>query len=140
MQARPLYEAKSDRDEEREIARTLSLAWSCAVVKLPTAYNLDYAATRNNAVIGWLELKRRHCGIGEYPNIFLSLHKVFAAHKFHEVTKLPNLFVVQFDGCLAYADMLPQRPIGFRGRTDRGDWQDQEPVSLIPIADFKVIP
>jgi hypothetical protein len=137
--SRPRYETEGNTSDERRVASLLGAAWACEIVKLPTAYNLDFAALRDRRVCSWLEIKRRKITLHQFPTVYLSMHKVFAAHNFHAVTGLPCLFVVQFNDCLAYADMLPKRQIDFRGRADRGDWQDQEPVALISVGDFKII-
>ena len=136
---RPQYEKGGDRAEEARVATILCNLWNCNLVKLPTAYSLDYAATRDKQVLSWVEIKRRQRTLRKYRCVFLSMQKVFSAYNFNIVTGLPCLFVIQFDDCLAYANILePSRPIEFRGRTDRGDWQDQEPVIAIGADDFKL--
>jgi hypothetical protein len=136
---RPVYETAANRAEEDAIADAVCKAWSCTAVKLPLAYHLDRAFLRGDEVLAWTEIKRRYRTLRKFDTVFLSMQKVFAAHNFHLVTHKPCLFIVKFDDCLAYADMLPQRRIEFRGRTDRGDWQDQEAIALIPVDDFKLI-
>lgn len=139
MGERTPYETDQDRVEEDAIAKMVCEAWSCAVVKLPRAYNLDRAILRDREVMAWAEIKRRKRTLEQYPSVFLSMQKVFAAHNFHLVTGKPCLFIIKFDDCLAYADMLPKRKIEFRGRVDRGDWQDQEAAAVIPTREFKLI-
>jgi len=136
---RPIYESETDRAEENAIADMICAAWSCSVVKLPVAYHLDRAILRQKEVVAWTEIKRRKRTLRQHDSVFLSMQKVFAAHNYHRVTGKPCLFIVRFDDCLAYADMLPPRLIEFRGRTDRGDWQDQEPVVMIPVDEFRPI-
>jgi len=136
---RPVYENEGNLADERLIADAVAKAWDCTVVKLPRAYNLDYAILRHKELVAWCEIKRRFRTLEQYPNTFLSMQKVFAAHNFHNVSEKPCFFIVGFDDHLAYADMLPKRSIEFRGRTDRGDWQDVEPVATVPTADFKII-
>jgi len=134
---RPTYETQGDKDNERAIAARLGLAWNCRVVKLPRAYNLDYAALRGEAVMAWLEIKRRFRDFNEYPTCFLSMHKLLAAYQFHTVTGLQCLFIVQFNDCLVYADILAcPKVINFNGRYDRNDWQDQEPLLMIANQNF----
>ena len=139
MSNRLAYETETDRAEENAITDMVCKAWSCTVVKLPVAYHFDYALLRQKEVMAWAEIKRRKRTLRQFNSIFLSMQKVFAAHNFHLVTRKPCLFIIRFDDCLAYADMLPQRRIEFRGRIDRGDWQDQEAVVVIPADDFKLI-
>jgi hypothetical protein len=136
---RPRYEREGDRDEEARIAAVLCNRLQCDVIKLPSWYVLDFAATRAKEIVAFMEVKRRHHVLGHYPDVFLSLHKIFAAHNFHAVTALPCRFFVQFDDCLAWADMLSPRAVGMRGRMDRNDPQDIEPVAYVPVDDFKLL-
>jgi hypothetical protein len=135
---RQRYETSADIAEERRIAGILSERWGCAVIKLPLSYRLDYAGVRDGRILGWLEIKRRHRTFHQFATVFLSLQKVFAAHDFFRVVGCPCFYVVQFNDCLAYTDILADRPVEFRGRTDR-DGQDQEPVVRISTGEFKVI-
>jgi len=122
------------------MARVLCDLWNCDVVKLPRSYRLDYAALRQKRVIGWLELKRRYRNFTDHDRVFLSLQKVLAARELHESTGLSCFFVIQFNDGFFYTDILLQRRvIEFRGRVDRGDWQDQEAVIAIPLSDFRSI-
>jgi hypothetical protein len=136
---RPAYETEANRVEERRIADVLAATWDCDIVKLPRAYNLDFAAIRENRLAAWLEIKRRNRALRQFRCVFLSMQKVCAADELQSVTGRPSFFVVQFDDCLAYAHIVKQRDIEFRGRTDRNDWQDQEPVVVIPPEQFTVI-
>lgn len=139
MSVRPAYETPDDRVTEAGIAVTLGRIWRCDLRKLPNAYNLDYAAVRGSELLAWLEIKRRNRERLQYPTVFLSMQKVMAAHNLSAVTGKPSFFVVQFNDCLAFARVTANGPIDFRGRTDRGDWQDQEPVTVIDSQDFKII-
>ena len=136
---RPAYETEKDREIELEIARQLSIAWRCDVVRQHKFAHLDFELRRSAATAAWAEFKRRHVTRDTYPNIFLSLQKVFVARRMHSETGKPCFFVVQFDDCLAYANMLPVRPIAWRGRADRNDPGDYEWVALVRQDEFKVI-
>jgi hypothetical protein len=132
------YERQSDRDEEARIAAILSTAWNCSVRKMPERYTLDYAAIRDGQMVAALEIKRRHRGINQFGEVFINLNKVIAARSFEHLG-VKCFFVVQFNDCLAYADLAPKRRIEFRGREDRGDWQDQQPIVCISSTEFKII-
>jgi hypothetical protein len=136
---RPAYETENDRTEEAAITEIICQIWSCKVVKLPRAYNLDCAILRQNELMAWAEIKRRKRTLEQYPTVFLSMQKILAAHNFNRISGKPCLFVVRFDDCLAWTDMLRNRKIEFRGRVDRGDWQDQEAAAVIHTGEFKVI-
>jgi hypothetical protein len=136
---RPRYETASNIEDEQKIASALSDAWRCELKKLPTSYLLDYAAVRDNRVHSWIEVKRRRRALNQFPTVFLSLQKVMAAIRLSEVSGVRCFFVIQFDDRLAYACMTKRRPIEFRGRTDRGDRQDQEAAVVIGVEEFKTI-
>jgi hypothetical protein len=137
MNDRPTYETTTDRQHEKRIAEIISDLWFCHVRKLPVAYRLDYAASRAGEVLAWIEIKKRNCTIDQYPDVFLSLQKVIAANQLHSVSERPCMFVVEFNDALAYARIVkPGRKIMVRGRTDRNDWQDVEPIVLIPRDEF----
>jgi hypothetical protein len=137
---RPLYETTENRSDELAIALQLRTLCNCDIRKLKNVYRVDYAALRNNRVIAWIEIKRRHRTFDQYPDCYLSFEKAMFAQSLHLMSKLPCTMVVQFDDCLAFADMLvPGRQIEFAGRFDRGDWQDVEPIVLVPMAEFRIL-
>jgi hypothetical protein len=137
---RPIYETEETKAVELAMAAELSKRWGCDVVKLPRAYRLDYGARRDQRLLGWLELKRRYRNFVDHDRVFLSLQKVMGARELNAVSVLPCFLVIQFDDGFFYANILKGgRAIEFRGRTDRGDWQDQEAVIAIPCDDFREI-
>ena len=137
MNDRPIYETEESREIEKQMAEFLCRVWRCELKKLPIAYNLDYAAVRDHSVVAWLELKRRFRTLHAHHGVFLSLQKVMSAVRLHDYSDRPCFFVVLCDDGYHYADILKQKyPIEFRGRVDRNDWQDQEPVIDIPVWDF----
>ncbi len=137
MTARPIYETDDTRSIELHMAAVISRFWHCDVVKLPKSYRLDYAAMRERRIVAWLELKRRYHNFGNFDCVFLSLQKVLSAVELHDHSGLPCLFVIQCNNGFFYADMVAPRSIEFRGRVDRNDWQDQEPVAMVPVAEFR---
>ena len=136
---RPIYETPENRAAEAEIAAVIERTWSCKLHKLPLHYKLDYMACKHDQLIGWVETKRRLINRDTFEEIYLSLIKVMAAHTLHSITGKRCFFIVQFNDCLAYANILGERTVIFGGRTDRGDWQDEEPLVLIPNTDFTII-
>lgn len=139
-EARPTYETADDRDRERFIAKKIERIFNRKAIKLPKQYRLDYALMCDELITAWLEIKRRNIEFDQYPNVYLSLSKVMAAREFHGATGLPCVFFVQFNDCLAHAQMYKfGRQITFKGRTDRGDWQDLEPIVLIPMREWKIV-
>lgn len=137
---RPTYETAQSKEVERQMAIALAGLWCCDVVKLPIAYRLDYAAMRDKRITAWLELKRRYRNFADHDSVFLSLQKVLAAVELNGYSGLPCLFVVQCNDGFFYTNILKEfRTIEFRGRVDRNDWQDQEPITAIPNSEFTEI-
>ena len=54
---RPMYESDRDRINEDRIARRIEKAWRLELKKLPVSYKLDFAAVRDNVIVGWIEVK-----------------------------------------------------------------------------------
>jgi hypothetical protein len=57
---RPIYERPANLKDERDAIPKIERLWGCSLVKLPIAYNLDFAAVRDGRVVAWIEFKRRH--------------------------------------------------------------------------------
>jgi hypothetical protein len=136
---RPIYERPANLKDERDAIPKIERLWGCSLVKLPIAYNLDFAAVRDGRVVAWIEFKRRHRLFGAFADVFLSVQKLRTAHQLESVSKAGSFFVVQFDDVLVSAPILGEWPIEIRGRTDRGDWQDLEPVARIPTSAFRIL-
>ncbi len=140
MTGRPQYENAESRADEEAFAAVAEKLWNVQLRKLPIAYGLDFAALRGVEVKSLIEFKRRHRTFDQYDTTFLSAQKVMAAQRLAGATGLPTLFVVKFDDKFAYVNILSVIwRFEFRGRTDRGDWQDEEPVAVIPMSDFVVL-
>jgi hypothetical protein len=137
---RPIYETEETKAVELAMVAEIGRRWGCEVVKLPRAYRLDYGALRDKRLLAWLELKRRYRNLTDHDRVFLSLQKVTGARELNAVSALPCFLIIQFNDGFFYANILKGgRVIEFRGRTDRGDWQDQEAVIAIPHGDFREI-
>lgn len=136
MKSRPIYETKEDLRNERRIMQMFrDLGVQCE--KLPRSYHLDFCVKGLpifNAELAWFEYKRRNINWGDYPDIFVSLNKAMKARE------LPgsSYFIVETNDAMMITDFrIPfVDNISFGGRTDRGDWQDVEPVVNIPIKNF----
>lgn len=131
------YETASDRSAEREVAALIASRWSCTPVKLNDAYQLDYALLRDDKVAAWAEVK---CRGKRYSTYMLSLHKHIAARELSAAARCPALLVVRWPDWVGYLD-LSAEPDSVRmgGRTDRGDWQDIEPVAHFDVTRFRVL-
>lgn len=137
--SRPFYENSTDVSAEKAIAKLLMDSWGCDLVRLPRAYPIDFCALRLNKIIGWVEVKRRHRTFEQYPNCFLSLHKVKEGRELSELSGIPCLFAVQFNDALAYVNFKSRFALSLGGRTDRKDWQDVEPMAEFSMSSFKII-
>jgi len=54
----------------------------------------------------------------------------------------PAVFIVRADGHVRHVrvnDDIKDWHVCWKGRTDRNDWQDQEPCYLVPIELFKIL-
>jgi hypothetical protein len=139
MTGRPTYQTNSDRLNEDSIAARFSSSWKCEFVRMPDFYPIDRMAVLRNKPVAWAEIKRRHRGLRQYADVWLSLHKTIYGRQMTETTGLPFLFLVEFNDCFAYAEIKGQYQIVYGGRKDRGDWQDMEPCIQIPVDTWKVL-
>lgn len=135
---RPLYEKKENLELESGVAETLEQLWDCKAVKLSIKYGVDFALTRGNDVIAWAEIKCRDVEAGHYPSLLLSLDKWIAGNRLAVETGKGFLIVVRYLNGIFYVNTkdIIKPKIGFGGRTDRGDWQDQEPCVFIENKKF----
>jgi hypothetical protein len=139
---RPTYETKSDRNNEQRVVEHICARWDCAYVKMPKRYELDYALHRQNEVIAFVEVKCRNYtleDIGQMGGYMLSLAKWNAAQALTGFTGRPFYLAVQTlcGGWVARFRDFESTDIRIGGRTDRKDWQDTEPVVMIPTRRFQ---
>lgn len=139
MEARPIYENGDTLAVEEATVRKVAGVWRCEYRKLPRQYRIDWALLRSGKIAAWCECKRRHNQRNKYPSLMLSLSKVAHGLDLERQTGLPFLLVIEWDDCLAYLKAQGIGPLRFGGRSDRGDWQDQEPVVDFPVDEFKRI-
>lgn len=140
MPSRKIYENTGTKKSEREFADLIQARAKLTIVKLPRAYQLDYAMVDEKMVIKrWLEIKcRKHRGYGVYKDLMLSYHKFRAGLELSRETGLDFLLAYQFGDQNYMAKITESTPytLAYGGRSDRGDSEDQEPVALIPTDEF----
>lgn len=141
---RPIYETQADLNNESAIISRLSSAWNTSFHKLPIRYHLDYAATKNGKVVGYLEIKVRKytmAQIDKWGGYMLSIGKLQAAKQMCEISSSSFCLVVQCTDGLYWMTIkdFSEFPVVITGRTDRGDAQDIEPCVLIPGARFTLM-
>jgi len=136
---RPLYESRSDLTSEKKIIDYVSQSWNVVYYKLPISYKIDYAFYRNETLIGFAEVKCRSHKFGTFPTYIISLSKVMEARRLARETNTKSLLIVSWLGALAYLDFFSDHQVKHGGRSDRNDWQDQEPMCHFDLKYFKRI-
>ena len=136
---RPLYESRSDLTSEKKIIDYVSQSWNVVYYKLPISYKIDYAFYRNENLIGFAEVKCRSHKFGTFPTYIISLSKVMEARRLARETNTKSLLIVSWLGALAYLDFFSDHQVKHGGRSDRNDWQDQEPMCHFYLKHFKRI-
>ena len=133
---RPLYETPESLENEQRVADLLEMYWSRKLVKLPIAYQVDFAVVKED-ITAWAEIK---CRTTEYPEMYLSLHKWMAGKELSRQTGLPFILVYAFNGKVHWKTVENDTPrIVIGGRTDRQDWQDIEPMAVFKLDQFKTL-
>ena len=131
---RPIYENQKTISKEVGFKESIELSTGYKLVKMPRAYEVDFAMLDGREYVGCAELKCRSCASTTYETLILSLHKLDALKRWRQYG---SSFL-----CVRYSDadlVLPiddslKLSIRFAGRTDRGDWQDLEPCVHIPVS------
>lgn len=139
---RPTYETDADRGREADFSNILCQVFRCTLYKLPIRYGLDFSVVKDGRTIGFLETKIRTNPSGQYPTYMISAGKFMSADALTRSTGLPCRLAVMWTDNWGYTDLAltPEIVVSMGGRRDRGDEQDIEPVHLIPISSFQIIP
>jgi hypothetical protein len=139
---RPTYETEADRGREADFSKILCQSFGCTLHKLPIRYGLDFVAVKDGRTIGFMETKVRTNPVGKYPTYMISAGKFMSADALTRATGLPCRLAVMWADAWGHTKlvMTPEIVVSLGGRRDRGDEQDIEPVHLIPISSFEIIP
>lgn len=137
--SRPMYESEYDLEEEIKIISIVSRKFKCSFSKLPLRYSLDYAIVRDGNVVAFCEMKSRTNNMGKYDTYILSLGKVISARSMYQNTNLPCLLIVKWSDAIGYIDLMSEFSLKIGGRSDRSDWQDNEPVAHFKTSSFRMI-
>jgi hypothetical protein len=140
---RPRYEMPKDLTREAEFSRVVGQKFYCTFSKMPDRYGLDFCMLRDGAVTAFAEVKVRSNPRDKYPTYMIALSKVMSANGLNAATGLPCFLLVRWTDCWGYVRLdgkVEQGSLSVGGRTDRGDPQDVEPVSLIPTSRFSTYP
>lgn len=137
--SRTQYESEADRRAETNVIEKVVKAFDVdGYYKLPISYVLDFAVTKSNRVIGFVEVKARSCEMQTYPTFFVAVKKVLAAGEFDRLGLKTRLFVKWRD-CIGYTLLREPDQITYGGRFDRGDPADQEPLAHFGINRFSIL-
>ena len=103
------------------------------------SYKLDYAMYRNEKLVGFAEVKCRTHNFGTFPTYIISLAKVLEARRLGKETNTTPILIVSWTDKIGYLDFFSHHQIKQGGRSDRNDWQDQEPMCHFDLKHFKFI-
>ena len=136
---RPMYENDNDLRSEKNLISYVSDCWNVASYKLPMSYKIDYVMYRNESPVGFAEVKVRTHTFGTFPTYIISLAKVMEARRLARETNTKSILIVSWTDRTGYLDFFSHNQIRHGGRSDRNDWQDQEPMCHFDLKHFKVI-
>jgi hypothetical protein len=136
---RTLYETVDDLRSEKNVISYVSQCWNVAYYKLPMSYKIDYAMYRDDILMGFAEVKCRTHKFGTFPTYIISLGKVMEARKLARETETNSILIVSWTDKIGYMDFFSHHQIKQGGRSDRNDWQDQEPMCHFDLKHFKGI-
>jgi len=136
---RPMYENDNDLRSEKNLISYVSDCWNVASYKLPMSYKIDYVMYRNESLVGFAEVKVRTHTFGTFPTYIISLAKVMEARRLARETNTKSILIVSWTDRTGYLDFFSHHQIRHGGRSDRNDWQDQEPMCHFDLKYFKGI-
>jgi hypothetical protein len=148
--SRPYYENEDTLKAERAIAQEIAQINKCFCAKLPVRYAVDFALVdqKTKQIKWWMEVKTRPKysmkSIGKMGGYMISLGKWMEIVKLCSMTNIRFILAVDcldglwatwtsLDKAISNSSMFPPH---MGGRSDRNDWQDHEPVILIPESMF----
>lgn len=139
---RPTYESSDDLRNEQEIITFFTQHFNkdLTAVKIPKQYKIDYCLMIGDRVTAFAEVKNRTCSRGTYDTYMMSLAKYLEALRIKKDLSLETILVVKWIDSIGYIELGRRAwEIGFGGRADRGDWEDQEPMIFIPTSEFGLL-
>ena len=134
-----MYENDNDLRSEKNLISYVSDCWNVASYKLPMSYKIDYVMYRNESPVGFAEVKVRTHTFGTFPTYIISLAKVMEARRLARETNTKSILIVSWTDRTGFLDFFSHHQIRHGGRSDRNDWQDQEPMCHFNLKDFKGI-
>lgn len=106
--------------------------------KTPKFYEVDRCLIRGDEIKAFAEIKCRDNTSTHYEHYMVAAKKFYSMVRFSEDCGLPAYLVVRFLNGIHWlnATRLAPASLAFKGRTDRGDTADVEPVVMIPARSF----
>ena len=142
MMPRKIYETEQDRKNEKKVADYLQKIWKCKCKKLSYKDIVDYAVTRDNLILSWVEIKCRKISYNYKPFYMISMNKINNGRVLAAQKEKPFLLVVKFtDGLYVYKDKGETHILKWGGINKKyiRDEQDREPCYLIDTDLFQKI-
>ena len=134
-----MYENDNDLRSEKNLISYVSDCWNVASYKLPMSYKIDYVMYRDDSPVGFAEVKVRTHTFGTFPTYIISLAKVMEARRLARETNTKSILIVSWTDRTGFLDFFSHHQIRHGGRSDRNDWQDQEPMCHFDLKNFKGI-
>lgn len=136
--SRQMFENEETKKREKALGDIVAEKWKSQLQKVSIKYHVDCLVMRKDTPMAWVELRCRNNDMLQYPTLMLSLAKVQGAKRLKEDTGLPVFLVVEWNDAIRYTNLAEcDFTLGFGGRNEMRDWQDQEPVCHIPIEAFQ---
>jgi len=140
---RPMYETRSDRENQTVVAQMFVDRYFPAITGYhltPPRYPVDVAFTNGDDIKVFAEIKNRNVSMHTYPTYMISIAKIVSMKSLSSSCGVPCLLLVKwkdFGGYLDVSKVLPLK-LSIGGRVDRNDDQDVEPVAHYEISLFKI--
>jgi hypothetical protein len=138
---RPKYETSTDLKKEKMAVQTFvdSFGEDVQIAKLPLQYRMDFCLVKDGVVLNFVEVKCRSNKMSAYSTYIISTSKIVAARSYYDIN-ISCILLVDWSDKMGWVELSKNDwPSKIGGRKDRGDWQDIEPVTHIPLSEFKVV-
>jgi hypothetical protein len=128
-----------DSRNEQIVAKRLETAWGCIARRYPQLNPIDFYLERNDALVGYAEIKFRSHSSDKYPTVFLNTRKYMHLLSMWLFTGAPACFVVGFGdgrvGWIAVRDVVCGSTVRVVDvRRSAQIFSDREPVIEVPIS------
>lgn len=136
---RPIYETNKDLMREEAVINEFCEIHKLQKQKLPFTQKIDFACSKKNKIVVFVEVKCRVFNMAKYETMFINLDKVQAARQLTNLTGVKTMLLVCWSDVMGYIDFESDFEVQLGGRTDRKDVLDFGVVAHFPIDKFKII-